>query len=191
MKRSLLIACLLVVSTCSLWGQPSAMSANRPPSTEQVMKFFEVMHLRTQMQTMLQTEQKQINIMVGDMFSKRMPDATAEQRKQFESLMSDMMNDLFKDYPIDDLLRDMVPVYQNHLSEADLAAIVAFYSSPVGKKVLQEMPAMTAEAMRISYARMQPKMEEALKKMESRVDAMANAEKKTSGTDSKPEDPQK
>ena len=191
MKRSLLIACLLVVATCSLWGQQSATSANQPPSTEQVMKFFEVMHLRAQMQTMLQTQQKQVNIMVGDMFSKRMPDATAEQRKQFESLMSDMMNDLFKDYPIDDLLRDMVPVYQNHLSEADLAAIVAFYSSPVGKKVLQEMPAMTAEAMRISYARMQPKMEEALKKMESRVDAMANDEKKTSGTDSKPADPKK
>jgi hypothetical protein len=188
MRRSLFVVCLLAVTTCSLWGRQSATTANQPPSTEQVMKFFEVMHLREQMQGMLQTEQKQVNIMVGDMFSKRMPDATAEQRKQFESMMSDMANDLFKNYPIDDLLRDMVPVYQNHLSEADLAAIVAFYSSPVGKKVLKEMPAMTAEAMRISYARMQPKIEEALKKMESRVDALANAEKKSNGTDSKPAD---
>ncbi|MBI3477252.1 MAG: DUF2059 domain-containing protein [Acidobacteria bacterium] len=190
MRRSLVIACLLALSTCSLWSQQSATAANQPPSSEQVMKFFDIMHLREQMQTMLQTEQKQVNIMVGDMFSKRMPDATPEQRKQFESLMSDMANDLFKNYPIDDLLRDMVPVYQNHLSEADLAAIVDFYSSPVGKKVLKEMPAMTAEAMRISYARMQPKIEDALKKMESRVDAMANDEKK-SGTDSKPADPKK
>jgi hypothetical protein len=141
------------------------------------MKFFEVMHVREQMQTLLQNQQKQVNIMVTDTFNKRLPDATPDQRKQFESIMSDMIGGLVKDYPVDDILRDMVPVYQNHLSESDLSAIVAFYSSPVGKKILREMPAMTAEGMRVSYSRLQPKIEEVTRKMESRIDAMVTNEK--------------
>ena len=56
-------------------------------------------------------------------------------------------------------------------------AIVAFYSSPVGKKVIKEMPAMTGEAMRISFARLQPKIEQMAKNMQSRIEEMAKADK--------------
>ena len=56
-------------------------------------------------------------------------------------------------------------------------AIVAFYSSPVGKKVIKEMPAMTSEAMRISFARIQPKIEQMVKNMQSGIEEMAKADK--------------
>ncbi len=146
------------------------------------MKFFEVMHLHDQMQLMLQSEQKQINVMLDDMFKKEIPDGTAEQRAQFEKIMDSVMGDVFKSYPIDDVLRDMVPVYQSHLSESDLNQIVAFYSSPVGQKVLKELPAMTAEGMRVSYARLQPKIEEMIKNLESQLQQMADADKSSKGT---------
>jgi hypothetical protein len=143
------------------------------------MKFFEVMHLHDQMQALLQTEQKQINVMVGDMFAKQLPNGTQEQRAQFDKLMNIAIGDLFTNYPIDDVLRDLVPVYQNHLSESDLNQVLAFYSSPVGQKMLKEMPAMSAEAMRISYTRLQPQIEQMMKRMDAQIQSMAAEEKKT------------
>ena len=192
MRRFLMATCLVAVMACSLSAQQAATAANQPPTTEQVMKFFEIMHIREQMQSLLQTEQKQINVMLTDMFNKKLPGAATDERKKFDSIMNDMMSDLFSNYPVEDILRDMVPVYQKHLSESDLKEIIAFYSSPTGKKVIQEMPAMSAEAMRVSYTRMQPRIEEMMKKMESRLDAMAASEKnntKTNAVDPKSSDP--
>jgi hypothetical protein len=192
MRRFLMATCLVAVMACSLSAQQAATAANQPPTTEQVMKFFEIMHIREQMQSLLQTEQKQINVMLTEMFNKKLPGAATDERKKFDSIMNDMMSDLFSNYPVEDILRDMVPVYQKHLSESDLKEIIAFYSSPTGKKVIQEMPAMSAEAMRVSYTRMQPRIEEMMKKMESRLDAMAASEKnntKTNAVDPKSSDP--
>jgi uncharacterized protein len=192
MRQWILLICLLGVTACSVSAQQmsgaakqAATTASQPPTTEEVMKFFEIMHIREQMQSMLQSEQKQINVMVNDMFSKKLPDASPENRERFQGMMNGMMSDMFSNYPVEDILRDMVPVYQKHLSEADLVAIIAFYSSPAGKKVIQEMPAMSAEAMRVSYTRLQPKIEEMMKKMESRLDAMMKDEKKQDSTSPK------
>ncbi len=41
----------------------------------------------------------------------------------------------------------MVPVYEKHLTKGEVDALVAFYSDPKGQKILNEMPAMTSEAM--------------------------------------------
>jgi hypothetical protein len=41
----------------------------------------------------------------------------------------------------------IVPIYQKHLTKADLTAITAFYSSPAGQKILAEMPAIMSESM--------------------------------------------
>jgi len=161
-------------------GQDAASSAP-PPSVTEVMNYFEVMGIRGQMQTLLEAERKQLRVSFSDMFDKTLPAASAKEREQFLSLMDGAMNDLFSDYPIEDILRDMVPIYQKHLSEADLNAIVSFYSSPVGKKVLKEMPAMTSEAMRISFARFQPKIELMMKNMQSRIEEMAKSEKAGKG----------
>lgn len=172
MKRALILVCLLAMVSCSLFAQTDSATQRRPPTVEQVMKFFEVMHLRQKMQTMLQMEQKQSNTMITDLFNKRMPDATAEQRAQFNSIANNAVSDLFTNYPIDDVLRDMVPVYQSHLSESDLTEIVAFYSSPVGQKVIREMPAMTEEGMRVSLAHLQPRLDAMMKTMADRLDKM-------------------
>ena len=83
------------------------------------------------------------------------------------------MNELIANYPIDDVLRDMVPVYQAHLTESDLDQVIAFYSSATGQRLLKEMPAMTAEAMRVSYSRLQPEIEKMMKNMNENIKQMA------------------
>ena len=41
----------------------------------------------------------------------------------------------------------MVPIYQRHFSSEDIDGMLAFYRSPLGRKVIAEMPATMAEAM--------------------------------------------
>lgn len=47
----------------------------------------------------------------------------------------------------DKLVEIYVPIYRKHLTLADLKQIVAFYDSPVGRKLAAATPAMTNEGM--------------------------------------------
>jgi hypothetical protein len=173
MKRWGSLICIILMGAFPLLAQQGSEATRRPPTAAQVMKFFEVMHIHDQMQSMLQTEQKQINIMMSDMFKKELPTASPKQRADFEKLISSAMNELTTNYPLDDVLRDMIPVYQAHLTESDLDQVIAFYTSAAGQRLLKEMPAMTAEAMRVSYGRMQPEIEKMMKNMDESIKQMA------------------
>jgi hypothetical protein len=61
--------------------------------------------------------------------------------------MKKMMDDLFKNMPIDEITQAMIPAYQKHFTKGDIEAMNAFYSSPVGQKVLEELPAVMQEGM--------------------------------------------
>jgi len=47
----------------------------------------------------------------------------------------------------DDFINMLVPVYQKHLTEAELKAVIAFYETPAGKKYAAEIPLITQESM--------------------------------------------
>lgn len=177
MKRLFVLVLVVLGSSCLLIAEQDSAPSQQAPTVAQVMKFFEVMHIRDQMQTMLQTEQKQLDVMMNDMLSKSLPNATAEQKQKFKDLTTNAINDVMKNYPIDDVLRDMIPVYQAHLTEGDLEQVIAFYSSPTGQRLLKEMPAMTQEAMRVSYTRMQPEIEKLMKNMQTSVQQIVGDEK--------------
>jgi hypothetical protein len=63
----------------------------------------------------------------------------------------------------------MIPVYQKYLTKEDLEDVVAFYSSPVGQRLLDKTPAMAAEGMKISMDRMEKMMPQIMAKMEKRM----------------------
>jgi hypothetical protein len=46
-----------------------------------------------------------------------------------------------------DFVEMVVPVYAKHFSEQDLDGLTAFYSTPLGQKVIREMPATMSECM--------------------------------------------
>src|ERR1700754_5310788 len=47
------------------------------------------------------------------------------------------------------LIGRMVPVYQKHFTSEDIDGLLKFYRSPLGQKVITEMPATMAEGMQI------------------------------------------
>jgi hypothetical protein len=99
-----------------------------------------------------------------------------------EERLNKSMDDMLKSFPYDELIDVMIPVYQKHLTKGDVDALVAFYSSPTGEKVLTEMPAMMSESMQAATGVMQ-KMQA---KMTQRVnDEIAQMQKADDGKSDK------
>ena len=94
-----------------------------------------------------------------------------------------MMDQSTKAFDLDGMIADMVPVYQHHLTKADVGVMTAFYETATGQKMLREQPQMTAEAMKA----VQPRMQKMMSGM------MEDAEKMTqeAPADSKPADTNK
>ena len=57
----------------------------------------------------------------------------------------EMEKDMIKE--MDDLYDKIAVIYDKHFTEDDLKAIIAFYESPIGKKMVKEMPEIMQESM--------------------------------------------
>jgi hypothetical protein len=180
MKRFAVPAFFATLCCLSLLGQQQPTTApdssTLRPTSDQVMKFMEATQTRSRFQSSLEMQRQELGARVHSLFHEALPDATPAEKAKFESIVANALGDIFANYPIEDVLRDMIPMYQSHFSESDLNQIVAFYSSPVGQKVLKEMPAMSAELVRISDTRLQPQIDEAMKNVSEGIKAMVDAE---------------
>ena len=177
MKVRLVLSACLLFATSALLAQ-QAKSNDAPPSKEEVLKFFELMQVRQQTQAVLANTEEQVKSMTREMVRKKAPNADPQQIAQVEGLMDSM----FKEYPIAGILDDMIPVYQKHLTRSDLDGLITFYSSPLGQKILREMPSMTDEAMQVSYAHIQKNMEQMMKKIDARVQQIVDEQQKKKST---------
>jgi uncharacterized protein len=77
-----------------------------------------------------------------------------------------MTDAALKSYNVDDVFDDMIPIYQRHLTKADVSAMLAFYESPTGKKLLKEQPAIMAESMQVTRLRMKKVMGDLMDQIE-------------------------
>jgi hypothetical protein len=160
MKRALGLAFLLFLGSTG-WAQQTP-SERAPASREDVLQLFDVMHLRDQMKWVMNQVSAQMKSMSHDQLRKRDPEITDEEIAKLDT----QSDELIKGMPIDGMLDDMIPVYQEHLSKSDVIAMVGFYSSPTGQKILKEMPAMTAEGMQAVQPRVRKVMDEAMDKID-------------------------
>ncbi len=171
MKRvSFAILVFLLFGSIS-FAQQSPSDA--PASKEDIEKYLDTMHVRDMMKTMMDAVTKQMRQITHDQLKKQPnlpPDAEARVDK--------MTDDMVKNLPIDELIQAMIPVYQKHLTKGDVDALVVFYSSPTGQKVLKEMPAMTSEAMRASSGIIQKVMAQAEERVQTEI---AQMQKETEG----------
>jgi hypothetical protein len=137
---SMLLFLMLAIPCASVAQQAENSDV---PDKADVLKFLDLMHTRSQMVQTLANMSKQMKLGAEDGFKQKVPDATPEQLAKVDQLF----DNLFSSLPIDEMMDAIVPIYQRHLTKSDLAAMTAFYSSPVGQKVLKELPAIVAESM--------------------------------------------
>jgi hypothetical protein len=179
MKRCLILLGLILATACTTLGQQAAVDASA--SREDIRNLFEVMHIRDQMKQVMDQVLQQMKSLNHEQIKKHDPEVTDQEIAKLDA----MSDQFLKDVPIDGMLDDMVPVYQKHLSKADVDAMVGFYSSPTGQKILAEMPKMTAEGMQAMQPRMRKMMEEVSEKMEK------TAQEETKKQKTKPSDAKK
>jgi uncharacterized protein len=164
--KTLLSAGFLALSICT-GAQTTVSIAPDAASKEDVKKLFEVMASREQMAQMMRQVFSQMRSLNREQLKKRRPDITEEEVAR----MDRESEDLIKNFPLDGMLSDMIPVYQRHFTKSEIDALIAFLSSPPGQKFLHEMPAVTAETMRAVSPRIQTEVDAVLKRAEEKTDS--------------------
>ena len=158
MKRLLLLFAFYSAFALNLTAQQSNDS---PASREDVEKYLQVAHSSDMMKQIIQAMSKPMHEMIHQQ-------AMKDQDKlppDFEAHMNQIMDDMLNTMPFDEMLQAMVPVYQKHFTHGDLEQLTAFYATPVGQKILREMPAISAEAMQS----MMPIMQKQVQVMQERI----------------------
>jgi hypothetical protein len=100
------------------------------PSDKQVRELFEVMHMERMFD--------QMNSQMAGVMGQAVPCVPASYWQGFIDASGSRQ-----------LLDRMVPIYQRHFSAADVAGLLKFYKSPLGQKVITQMPVTMAEGMKV------------------------------------------
>ncbi len=164
------LALLLFVAEAPAQQPTSTGQSGSDPATRgQVMEFMQVIDMRKMFDTMmpiLQKQMKEQTAHVREQFPQLRPQDAASADAEEEQLMLG----LFKRFPVEKIEEDLVPIYQKYYSRTEMDAILSFYESPVGRKMKATMPAMMAEVMQATNARMQPIVDEFMKEVKERME---------------------
>jgi uncharacterized protein len=152
-------------------------AADEPASKEDIQRYMDAMHSREMMTSMMSAMTKQMHQIVHEQVlkEKNLP-------SDFEARTDKMMDDMFRDFPYDETIAVMVPVYQKHFTKGDLEALTDFYSTPRGQNILKQMPLVTADAMQASTGIIQKMMSDAQARLQSEID---QAQKQSDGSSTK------
>lgn len=158
----ILLAAVLSFCTPLLGLAQTAQSASDAPATkEDIQKYLEVTHSREMMAKMVDAMSAPMHKMLHEQFLKDKDKLPPD----FEERLTRMTDEWMKSFPWDEMLDSMVPVYQKHFTKGDVTALVAFYGSPTGQKILRDMPAIMQEAME----NMTPFIQKQMEAMNARV----------------------
>lgn len=135
MKRFLIGLALLTLCYPVL-----AQSADEPASKDDVILYLRTMHSHDMMQRVMQVQAESMRQLFRGMQQK-----DGKLPADFDTRFKKEMDDLIKNMPWDELVQAIIPSYQKHFTKGEIEAMNAFYSSPVGQKVLEELPAVMQE----------------------------------------------
>ena len=175
--------------------QPAAAALIPPDqqaTKEQIEKFFEVMRLKKQMESMMgmmpqlivqsfQAQMKSINEKLPP--GKRL---MPQDQAALEKIMDKYMRRATEIYPVDEMIADAIPVYQRHVSRTDVDAAIAFYSSPTGQHILDEQPAIMSEYMAIVMGHMQDRTKRLTDEMEAEIQKLVKPDLADPGASGRP-----
>ena len=175
MRRALLagMLCALLAPVCIA----QQTDADKPATKEDVERYLEVMHSREMMTKMIDAMAAPMHQMLHGQYLKDKEKLPPD----FEARMNKLIDDYAKDLPFDEMLHAMIPAYQKHLTKGDIDALVTFYSSPTGQKLIREMPAMTSEAMQAVMPLLQQRVAALTERMQHEVQQMMDQPKHKTG----------
>jgi hypothetical protein len=85
----------------------------------------------------------------GDLGQMMMSQMMPALKQSIPEASEEFWQDVAAEMNFDQLMTSIIPVYQEHLSEADIQAILTFYTTPAGKKLISSQPAIMQQSMQI------------------------------------------
>jgi uncharacterized protein len=168
------VACFIALSlTGSVYSQQS--SEPERPTKEQIQQFLDLMQTKQMMNQLVEGIKAAQKKGAEETFKRLIPSATQQQLDRVNSIT----DDAFKDFPVDEMADAIIPIYQRHFTRADLDAIIAFYKSPTGLKLLKERPAMMAEGMQAGQDVMLKRLPGIVDRLKNQIAKLADEESKT------------
>lgn len=107
----------------------------------------------------------QMNGQVADMMKRQLPCVPASAWQGY-----------LDDNASDQLIGQLVPVFQKHFTAEDIDGLIKFYSSPLGQKVLTEMPQAMAEAQQVNQSWSRERMQALLGQLQKDGTLAANGQ---------------
>jgi hypothetical protein len=174
-KRLLLAVILCLAFCCGALAQQTDPDA--PASAAEIQTFLDTVSSHDMTKQMMQTMSKSIEQMIHQQYLKDQDKLPAD----YEARELKMIHDMMTGMPMDEMIQAMVPVYQKHFTKRDIDDLIAFYSSPVGQKMLKEMPGIMAEAMQSMMPIMNRYMETMKRRIDEQTADLMKQSEKTSG----------
>lgn len=170
------LAVLLLCAASSFAQMPEPPLPWDAPTRAELLRLFDVLEVGQQMESMRAVMRN----MVQQQFA-NIPDnsLTPRQKQELGSLQGELQDQFLGGSFMQEILEQMVPIYQRHFTSADVQALMAFYSTPVGKKFLHESPKLMAEFMPKVMAGMQTRVKTAMDAVhfDERMKAIMNERK--------------
>jgi hypothetical protein len=144
---------------------PGVPPTDVPATREDIQRLFETMRVQEQIRNsmeMMLTQQRKIIAGMMKKRNRRVTEADVDRA-------SESAQEFLKNFPLDEMVQDMIPVYQNHLTKTDVDVMTAFYGSPTGQKLLREQPTMAGESMQAVAVRVQKALELAMDHAEQKA----------------------
>ncbi len=172
------LAVCLLAATLSFAQAPAPAAAPSAdgPQKEQILKLIDLLRVRNQMKEVMDQLREQVHAGALQNLRARAVNPTPEQIAAVNQSVDEQVDEMERKYPLSQMIEDIVPIYQKHLTRSDLDSMIAFYSSPIGQKILDQMPAMLQETMQVATSHMQPIVETALDNVDKKIQELTASE---------------
>jgi uncharacterized protein len=178
-----LFLCASLAAAQATPAKSAATSASATPAVQQaslaeVNQLLTLLKSREQMETMIGGLKQQMKLGQVQGFREALKQKgvtlSPADFGRAKTHLDGIVDAALKEVPYDEMLAATAEIYRKHFTSQDIAGLIAFYSSPAGKKFLQEMPSLTQESMQAGGEIMRKRMPEivasAQKKMDDLVD---------------------
>jgi hypothetical protein len=186
MKRCLVLILCLTSLPLAFAQQP-----NDPATKEDVQQLLELQSSRKSIDLAMEAVKQQLPALIKGARSKDLPNATPEDLARLNAFTSDLLDKTLRTMPYDELMQAMVPAYQHHYTHAEIQGLIQFYSSPLGKKMIAEMPGIVAESMQATMPIIQKWQKSQMAELQKSTEAFARQLKEHKSSPATPAQPAK
>ena len=173
MKR-VAITAVLCFAFC-LTGVAQQNAADAPASKEDVQRYLDAIHSHDMMKQMIDVMSKPMHQMIHEQFLKNQDKLPPD----FEDRMNKFLDAAWSQTYLDEIMEAMIPAYEKHFTKSDIDALISFYSSPTGQKMLHEMPAVMADSMQAAMPVIQKQVEKIQEQVQEQVAELTKEQPKT------------